>query len=170
MPTPPRAVARLTPLGQPAQETLKNFTVGNLRALYAPYTPNSRLLGEVDVLQQRRAHYMIEWLRPILWQSPEGAYLPIGYVYDTARLLSLLDATTLVTTIIQVSDTCPGPYPLHLQDELQWNKRNITEMEASISRRKHFAEAHGDQYKTHKMIAEEIGITEASFSRKLRHA
>ena len=61
-------------------------TVSKLRAHYAPYTPSPRLLGDVDMLQQRRAQYMIEWLRPILWQSPEGEYHPVGYVYDTARL------------------------------------------------------------------------------------
>lgn len=168
MPTPPRAVARLTPLGHPAQEMLRNFTVSTLRAHYAPYTPSPRLLRDVDILQQRRAQYMIEWLRPILWQSPEGEYHPVGYVYDTARLLSLLNATALVTTIIQVSDTCPGPYPLLLQDELQWSKRGKEELVESIARLRHFAETHSELYKTHKKLADEMKISEASFSRKLR--
>lgn len=169
MPTPPRAVARLTPLGKPAQETLKNFSVTALREYYAPYTPNTRLLGEVDVLQQQRATYMIQGLRPILWQSPEGEYRPVGYVYDTARLLSLLNGTTLITTIVQLTDTWAGPHPLLLQDEVQWSKRDYRALEQSIARRKLFADAHGALYETHRQLANEIGVTEASYSRHLSH-
>lgn len=165
----PRAVARVTPDGQPVQEELKNFSVRQLRELYAPYTPNGALLGEFELLQRQRAHYMIEWMRPILWLSTEQELLPVGYVHDTARLLSLLDATTLVTAIIQRSEVCPGPYPLRLQDELQWGKRNYAAIEDSVKRRRAFAEAHGEKYLSHRMLAAESGITASSFSRHLNH-
>ncbi len=121
------------------------------------------------VLQQQRATYMIEGLRPILWQSPEGEYRPVGYVYDTARLLSLLNGTTLITTIVQLTDTWGGPHPLLLQDELQWSKRDYRALEQSIARRKLFADAHGALYETHRQLANEIGVTEASYSRHLSH-
>ena len=166
--TIPHAVATTKPRGKPIEEKLQTFSVTQLRQLYAFYKPNEALLGATKLLLEERARDWLHVIKPVLWKcSSTDRLYPVGYARDTARALLLLPATEILSVIVQTSDEQGSPHLLLLSDEFVIDYRNYLKIAESALRRSSYAVSFGKQYTTHRQVAEEIGITESSFSRHI---
>ncbi len=170
MSTIPQAVATIKPRSKPIEEELQTFSVTHLRQLYAFYKPNEALLGATKLLVEERARDMLQVIKPVLWKcSATGRLYPVGYARDTAQALLLLPSTEILSVIVQTSEERRSPHLLLLSDEFVIDNRNYLSISKSAIRRKSYAASFGKQYMTHRQIADEIGITESSFSRHIHN-